>query len=452
MEKSYHLAFDLGATSGRAILGAFDGHAVDMHEISRFTYPILDIDGHLHWDLPLIHRHVTDGIRRCHEELAGRGALSSIGIDSWGCDVAFFNADGSPAGLPYCYRDPHTAGAAEAFCRRFGKERLYAATGIQFMDFNTLFQLDRIRPAAARILFMPDALAYMLTGRAITEYTVASTSQMVNLATRDLDPEILEAVGLSRDRFGAMVQPGEKIGEYGGVPVLAVAGHDTASAVIGIPAPDPDYAYLSCGTWALLGVESPRPVAGEKSLEYNFTNEGGIDGTVRLLKNICGMWIFERVRHELGHDGTDIAALAAMCDESSLNTIINPDDPAFAAPASMTGAISRYCADRGLSAPASMADYVRVIYRSLAARVAEVMEQLRRLSPRLIRRLHVIGGGSRNTRLMQMLATATGLPVVAGPAESTALGNILVQARSLNPGLDIRQTAINSTKTITYLP
>ncbi len=450
---NYHLAVDLGATSGRVMLASFDGRRVDMEEVARFHYPMLPIAGHLFWNLPLIYQNVKAAIDKTVSDLSARNEkLSSIGIDTWGCDVAYFNADGTLAGLPYCYRDTHTEGGVKRFAAKMPLENLYSRTGIQFMDFNTLFQLDTIRPKADRILFMPDALAYMLTGNAVTEFTVASTSQMLNLKTGDFDPELLEIIGLRREQFGRMVQPGEEIGKYNGVPVIAVAGHDTASAVIGIPTPDKDYAYLSCGTWALLGVESPQPNSGAKAFEYNFTNEGGIDGTTRLLKNICGMWIFERVRHESGHDDTDVAMLAEMCNNSKLDTIINPDSPAFANPESMTKAIRDYCSENDLTPPESTADYVRVIYRSLAARVSEVLGWLAEISPNEIKRLHVIGGGSRNANLMQMLATATGLPVIAGPAESTALGNVLIQLRSINPGIDIKQIAINSTETITYKP
>lgn len=453
MEKTYHIAADLGATSGRVILASYDGNKVVMDEVSRFRYPMLPIAGHLFWNLPQIYREVKDAIDTTIDRLADEGrTLSGIGIDTWGCDVAYFNADGPLAGLPYCYRDTHTEGAVNRFAEKMPLKLLYGRTGIQFMDFNTLFQLDTIRPKADRILFMPDALAYMLTGNAVTEFTVASTSQMLNLATGDFDPVLLDTIGLERSVFGPMVQPGTAIGHYRGVPVIAVAGHDTASAVVGIPTPDKRYAYLSCGTWALLGIESPTPNAGDKAFGYNFTNEGGINGTTRLLKNICGMWLFERIRHEFGQDDADVAALAAMCDDSTLDTIINPDDPAFANPPSMKTAIKDYCETRSLKAPVSLADHIRVIFRSLAARVAEVLGWLREISPESIERLHVIGGGSRNARLMQMLADKTGLPVVAGPAESTALGNVLVQLGSSDHTCDLRRIAINSTETTQYLP
>lgn len=474
MEKTYHLALDLGATSGRSVLAAFDGERVEMTELTRFHYPMLPMAGHLFWNLPLIYQEVLGALREARVQLSARGeSLTSVGIDTWGCDVAYFYADGTPAGLPYCYRDPHTSGAVGEYSRHMERGELYGRTGIQFMDFNTLFQLDTLRrngahvlDAADKILFMPDALVYMLTGRAVTEFTVASTSQMLNLATGDFDEILLRHLGLPREKFGPMVSPGTVIGPLSAevcghtgldrhVKVIAAAGHDTASAVIGIPTADDSYAYLSCGTWALLGVESPDSNSGSKALEYNFTNEGGIDGTTRLLKNICGMWIFERVREELGLRDADISELAASCLDSQCDTIINSDDPAFANPKSMVEAIKDYCSCHSLETPVTSADYIRVIYRSLARRVGEVLGWLRELSPNALTRLHVIGGGSRNAHLMQMLADETHLPVIAGPAECTALGNILVQLRGcgrVDPLTAMRAIAARSTETVTFNP
>lgn len=460
MGVTYHIAVDLGATSGRVILASFSGTKVTFKEISRFKYPMLPVGGCLFWNLPQIFLEVKTAIDSVIRDFARKEKLvSSIGIDTWGCDVAFFYKDGSLAGLPYCYRNSFTAGATARFAGEMPPEELYSRTGIQFLDFNTLFQLYCLRSlkpkllqAADHILFMPDALIYMLTGEVVTEFTVASTSQMLNINTGEFDSDLLAILGLDRHRFGRIVQPGEVAGTYRGVPVVAVASHDTASAVAGIPTPDSKYAYLSCGTWALLGVELPQPKVGPKAFRYNFTNEGGINGTTRLLKNICGMWIFERIRSEFGQDDTDINLLAALCHDSDLDTLINPDDPVFSNPESMSEAIRIYCESNSLAAPKNLADYIRVIYRSLAHRVAEVMGLLREVSREPVERLHVIGGGSRNSHLMKMLADETGLTIVAGPPECTALGNVLVQLSSLNPDVDIRDIAIKSTETITYNP
>ena len=475
MTKTYHLAVDLGATSGRTILASFDGERVDMQEIARYHYPMLPIGNHQYWNLPLIYQHIIESMKKCAEMLAEmpqKPGLKSIGIDTWGCDVAYFLKDGSIASLPYCYRDTHTEGAVDRFCKEMAKEEVYAKTGIQFMDFNTLFQLDTIRrnnpevlDNADKILFIPDALSYMLTGKAVTERTVASTSQILNPNTGELDDMLLAKVGLSRDKFGPMIEPGEEIGTLiprlakitglGEVPVVAVAGHDTASAVAAVPTPDKDYAYLSCGTWSLLGIENEGPIITEKSLEYNFTNEGGVDGTIRVLKNITGLWLFERCREEFKDAPKDIAALAALYLESDCPSIVNPDDPSFANPASMTKAIDEYCEKTGQPKPLSPSDYIRVVYRSLAHRYGAITEWLRELSPVEIKRLHVIGGGSRNAHLMQMAADELGIPVIAGPAECTALGNVLMQLRackSLSSLKEMREVAINSTETVTYTP
>ena len=475
MKKTYHLAVDLGATSGRTILASFDGKKVDMEEIARYNYPMLPIGNHQYWNLPLIYEHILESMKKCAEILGNmpeKTSLDSIGIDTWGCDVAYFHKDGSLAGLPYCYRDTHTVGAVDRFCKEMPKEDVYARTGIQFMDFNTLFQLDTIRrnnpeilDNADKILFIPDALSYMLTGKAVTERTVASTSQMLNPNTGDLDDVLLAKVGLGRDKFGPMIEPGEEIGTLiprlaeltglGEVPVMAVAGHDTASAVAAVPTPDRDFAYLSCGTWSLLGIENVGPIITDKSLEYNFTNEGGVDDTIRVLKNICGLWLFERCRAEFKDAPKDIAALAALYLESDCDSIINPDDPSFANPESMTKAIDEYCLKSNQKKPETPADYIRVVYRSLAHRYGEITQWLREISPVEIKRLHVIGGGSRNQYLMQMAADELGIPVVAGPAECTALGNVLMQLRAckqLSSLKEMREVAINTTETITYNP
>ena len=470
---SYYIAVDLGATSGRLILASFDGEKISTEELHRFKHPMLPIAGHLFWNLPGLYHEILTGLRTAAEKLNALGARAqSIGIDTWGCDVAYFHPDGTLAGLPYCYRDPHTTGAVDKFCENISKETVYGKTGIQFMDFNTLFQLHTLSNETGnalhnsdKILFIPDALAYMLTGNAVTEYTVASTSQILNPTTGRLDSDLLTQIGLSEDRFGPLVNPGHRIGTLtpavqqltglGEVPVIAVAGHDTASAVIGVPAKDEKFAYLSCGTWSLLGIETPEPIINEKGFAYNFTNEGGIDGTIRYLKNICGMWIFERARTELKDAPANVADLCALYTESAIDSTINPDDPSFANPSSMTEAICDYCSRTGQKAPETVADYVRLIFRSLALRYKEVLGWLRELSPKEINTLHVIGGGSLNAHLMQLTADELRMPVVAGPTESTALGNVLVQLRAdgrVSDLAEMRRVAVNSTETKTYLP
>ncbi len=447
MHSTYYLSIDLGATSGRTIVAKYDGERVEMSELTRFETTQIHRDGHVFWDLPHLYEEILHALQKVKAEGI---TLTSIGVDTWGCDVAFFGKDGELIGLPYCYRDPHTDGAMERyFAECMPSQELYERTGIQFMPFNTLFQLDTIRrenkdafAKADKVLFMPDAIIYMLTYEAVMEQTVASTSQMLNPQTGDLDTKILASIGMSRERFGRLVKPGERVGVLspkvqemtglGPVPVVAVGSHDTASAVAAIPAEDGNYAYLSCGTWSLLGIESPTPIINEASFRHNFTNEGGLDGTIRFLKNITGLWLMEQCRKEWteGQVPTDVNELNALCLNSSLQSLINPDDPRFAHPDSMTAAIRDYLAETGQELPQEPADYVRVIFRSLAKRYAEVVELLRAISPIDIQRLHVIGGGSKNEYLMQFAADALQIPVIAGPKEGTALGNALVQIRA----------------------
>ncbi len=465
-----YLAVDLGATSGRTVLSTFDGEKVEMREYTRFSNPQLPISGFVYWDLPHLYNEILEALRKAAQEGI---ELTSIGIDTWGCDFALFDSHGQLLSLPHCYRDPYTDGAMEHYFR-FGMPQmeLYDRTGIQFMPFNSIFQLDTQRrigckslALADKILFIPDALVYMLTGKYVCEYTVASTSQLLNASTGDIDDVLLDTLRLSRERFGKLVKPGEKIGTLspqvqtatglGAVDVVAVGSHDTASAVAAVPAHDQNYAYLSCGTWSLLGIESPKPIITWNSFQGNFTNEGGIDGTTRFLKNICGLWLFENCRKEFRNVPEKIGELSALCMTSDYAGIILPDDDSFAHPDSMCQAIREFCKRSNQPEPQTPGDFIRCIYRSLALRYRQVIETLGELSSVRIERLHVIGGGSLNPYLMQMTADCTGLPVIAGPAEGTALGNTLVQIKS-SDGIatlsEMRALVGNSVTLKTYTP
>ncbi len=474
---THYLAVDLGATSGRTVLATFDGQHILMREFTRFENPQLPLCGHIFWDIAHLYNEIIKALRKVKTEGI---ELQSIGIDTWGCDFVFFDKKGQLLGLPYCYRDAHTDGAMERFyADRMPQQEVYERTGIQFMPFNSLFQLDTLRRAgstalehADKILFIPDALIYMLTGEAVCEYTDASTSQILNPATGDLDAELLKALGLGRERFGRLVHPGDCVGTLtpqvqeatgmGAIPIIAVGSHDTASAVAAVPATDDRFAYLSCGTWSLLGVESPTPIITADSFAENFTNEGGLDGTTRFLKNITGLWIFEQCRKEwTASEGaavaipSDVNELNALCLTSTCNSLIQPDDPRFAHPASMTAAICEFLTETNQALPETPADYVRVIFRSLAARYREVIDILRRLTTVDIQRLHVIGGGSRNQYLMQFAADALGMPVIAGPQEGTALGNAMVQVRTaglVDSLQEMRAIIAQSIELKTYMP
>lgn len=435
-------AVDLGATSGRVILAAIDGDEITLEEISRFPDPIIEMQGHFYWDLPAIYKSVIEGLGA----IAARGvAIESVGIDTWGVDFAMFGRDGALLRLPYCYRDPHTDGAPEKFFERMPCKTLYEKTGIQIMNFNSVFQFDALRrngcsalEAADKILFIPDALAYMLTGNAVTEYTIASTAQMIDPRTKQWDPDIMNELGLSPEKFGRMTMSGDMIGTLtaeaqrltglGAVPVVAVASHDTGSAVAAVPAEDDDFAYLSSGTWSLMGIESKEPIIDERSFAMNFTNEGGVEGTVRVLKNICGMWLLERCRAEWPE--TSYSEIAAAAEQAEpFRSVINPDAPCFANPPSMTEAIADYCRRTGQPVPESVGQYARCIFESLALRYRQVIEMLKTQSPHPIEKLYVIGGGARNEMLNRFTADATGIPVETGSSESTALGNVMMQAK-----------------------
>lgn len=442
MSEQNFVAIDLGATSGRVILATLCDGKIEMEEIHRFPDPIIEMNGHFYWDFPAIYKSVVDGLAK----IASRGVnIAAIGIDTWGVDFVCFGKDGQMLRLPYCYRDPHTVGAPEEFFKRMQRKTLYNKTGIQIMNFNSVFQLDTLRrnkcsalECADKILFIPDALAYLLTGEMVTEYTIASTAQMIDPRTKEWDEDILQLLSLKRDNFGRMVMPSEQIGVLtqavqrmtglGAVPVVAVASHDTGSAVAAVPMEDEKSAYISSGTWSLMGIESQEPIISERSFELNFTNEGGIEGTIRVLKNICGMWLLERCRVEWPEMGYG-ELIAATEKEVPFRSLINPDAPCFANPTSMTAAITDYCRATNQPSPENIGQYVRCIFESLALRYRQVVEMLRELSPVAIERLYVIGGGARNELLNQYTANAIGIPVETGSSESTAIGNVMMQAK-----------------------
>lgn len=469
-QTSVFFAVDLGATSGRTILGYIEDGKLTQRELTRFPNRIINVGRQLYWDIYALYDEIIRGLRLCADEGI---SLTSIGIDSWGVDFVCIGSDGQILRNPRCYRDPYTDHAMDEFFKKMPRKEVYTKTGIQFMPFNSLFQLAAQRAesnsaleAADKVLFVPDALTYMLTGEAVCEYTILSTSQMLNPVTRRIDSELAGAVGLGEENFGRYVDPGQVVGMLsdevqritglGPVPVVAVAGHDTASAVAAVPALDANYAYLSCGTWSLLGIEAPEAIINDRSMEYNFTNEGGIEGTTRFLKNICGMWLLERCRGEWTDAPADVNEINRNAMEAKpMQAIINPDDPRFANPQSMVEAIRGYCKETGQHIPQDYREMARCIFESLALRYREVIGYLRELSPVEIKRLHVIGGGSRNTYLMQMTADALQMPVVTGPVEGTAIGNIMLQAKAAGLVADrfeMRSIIARSIETKTYEP
>lgn len=468
--KNNFFAVDLGATSGRTILGSIADGKLEQRELTRFPNQIIQTGGHYYWDIYALYNEIIRGLKVVAEEGI---ELTSIGIDTWGVDFVCVGQDGALLRNPYSYRDPHTFGAMEEYFQKVPKEKVYEKTGIQFMNFNSLFQLSTMRKnndsalaAAHKILFMPDALMYMLTGEAVCEYTILSTSQMLNPRTRKIDTDLLDVIGLKESQFGRYVNPSDRVGcltpevqqltGLGPVPVVAVAGHDTASAVAAVPAQTPNYAYLSCGTWSLLGIETKEAIINEKSYQYNFTNEGGIEGTTRFLKNICGMWLLERCRQEWTDAPSDVNKVNADAMEAEpFRSIINPDDPRFTNPPSMVKAIQDYCRETNQPVPDGYKQIARCIFESLALRYREVVGYLRELAPFPIEKLHVIGGGTYNKYLMQMTADSLGIPVITGPVEGTAIGNIMLQAKAAGLVTDIfqmRRIIADSIEQHTYLP
>ena len=436
------LAFDCGATSGRGVLATLSGNSLSMKEVYRFPSEMKKEGGRFYWDVQAMYRHFVT----CLEQLGAQGVkLDSIGIDTWGVDFGCVGADGSLLGLPRCYRDPYTEGVPEKVYAKVPREELYARTGIQIMNFNTIFQLyaqteagDEALEKADAILFMPDLLSFMLTGKKVCEYTDASTSGMMDQATRQFNKELLKELGMRTEMLLPIVQPGAVVGTLkpelaastglGEVPVIAVAGHDTASAIAAVPAADERFAYLSSGTWSLMGIEVPAPVINAESARLNFTNEGGIEGTTRFLKNITGMWLLEQCRQVWKAAGKDYSypQLVEMAQaEAGFAGRINPDDPRFAAPENMVKEI----ADQ-VGSDVTDAQIVSCIYHSLADRYKEVLDMLCGFAPFPIEKLHIIGGGSANALLNQWTADTLGIPVVAGPTEATAIGNVLIQAQA----------------------
>lgn len=445
MDNKYFFAVDLGATSGRTILGSLTDGRLEQRELTRFSNPIIETGGHLFWDIYHLYNEIIKGLKICGEEHL---ALESIGIDTWGVDFVCFGKDGLPLRNPYCYRDPYTDGMMDEYFKGVPKEEVYEKTGIQFMNFNSVFQLyaqyrlgDSALKSADKILFVPDALMMMLTGEAVCEYTILSTSQLLDPRTKKIDAELLDVMGLKESQFGRYVQPSDKVGVLteqvqkltglGAVPVVAVAGHDTGSAVAAVPARDENFAYLSSGTWSLMGIETKDAIINSVSYERNFTNEGGIEGTTRFLKNICGMWLYERCRKEW----KDAPESHSQLQEEAMKipafqSIINPDDQRFANPESMVDAIQGYCRETGQKVPEGYAEICRCIFDSLALRYRQVFGYLKEMAPFDIKVLHIIGGGSMNTYLNQMTADSLGVDVWAGPSECTALGNIMLQAKA----------------------
>lgn len=459
------VAVDLGASSGRVMLARYDREqrSLTLREMHRFTNCLQKIDGFDCWDIDGLEAEIRRGL----ENVCAQGiAIDSIGIDTWGVDYVLINAQGERVGLPIAYRDNRTDGVMARAQQQIGKAEIYRRSGIQFLPFNTLYQLRALVEQQADLvdkvadaLLIPDYFSYRLTGNLNWEYTNATTTQLVNINTDNWDETLLSWTGASADWFGTPTHPGNVIGHWrcpqgNAIPVVAVASHDTASAVIAAPLADKDAAYLSSGTWSLMGFESKTPCTSEEALAANITNEGGAEGRYRVLKNIMGLWLLQRVLKE--QNISDLPALIAETERlPACRSLIHPNDDRFINPDNMSAEIQAACREAGQPVPDSAADLARCIFDSLALLYADVLSELAALRGKPFSQLHIVGGGGQNQLLNQLCADACGIRVVAGPVEASTLGNIGVQLMTLDELCnvdDFRQVVTASHALTTYSP
>ncbi|MEV6237557.1 rhamnulokinase family protein [Lentzea sp. NPDC051838] len=426
-------AVDLGASSGRVVRGVITDGAVRIEEVHRFANGPVHHGDRLHWDVPGLYREVLTGLKKA-------GEIDSIGIDSWAVDYGLLDARGRLLDNPVHYRDSRTDGIKPP-------DGLYEVNGLQFQPFNTMFQLmaEPLLPQASQLLLIPDLLSYWLTGERGAEYTNATTTGLIDVRTGQWSPDLTR--NLPADLLPKLRHPGDSAGSYHGVPVTAVGSHDTASAVVAVPAENERFAYISCGTWSLVGVELSDPVLTPESQAANFTNEGGVDGTIRYLRNVMGLWLLQECLRKWD------TALDPLLREAAhvRGRLFDPNDPVFLPPGDMPTRIQQWC-----GTPMTRAEIVRSILDSLALAHADAVEDAQRLSGQEVDTVHIVGGGSHNELLCQLTADACGLPVVAGPAEATALGNVLVQARAVGAVhgtlADLRKLVRQSQPLRRYLP
>lgn len=471
-----YLAVDLGAESGRTIVGKFDGHRIDLQETHRFSKPPVRIFDTLYWDAPRLWHEIKTGIAATVQKV---GIPSHLGIDTWGVDFGLLDQRGHLLGNPVCYRDDRTDGMEEAAFAMVSKQKIYDVTGLQFLKFNSLFQLMAHArqyggqgrdpfAAASKFLFMPDLFGYFLTGAAKAEYTIASTSQMLDARSKTWASDMLGELGIPPTVLPELVETGTILGsllegvaaETGakGTQVVATAGHDTAAAFVAVPAKTDKWCFISSGTWSLLGIEAPAPIITKASFEANFTNEGGIGGTIRFLKNIMGLWLVQQCRARFVASGSqhDYAELTEMAAASpAFGPIVNPDDESFFAPTDMPAAIANFCQKTGQQVPEGEAAIVRTCLESLALCYRRTVETIESITGEKRDVIHIGGGGSLNALLCQLAADCSQRPVVAGPVEATAMGNILVQAIASGEIADLsqaREVVRSSYPTRTYTP
>lgn len=470
MSKLKMLAIDLGATSGRGIIGGFDGKKLTLEENHRFDDNSSYLAGTLHWNIADIYENIKTAIKKSPSD------ISSIGIDTWGVDYGLIGKDGRLLGLPVNYRDARTDGMIEYAEKYMSKEELYGTTGIQFLNFNTVYQLlaelrsnPKVFDSARKLLMIPDLLNYFLTGEELNEYTNATTGALVDAQTRNWATDTLNKFGIPTHIFGELVAPGSTVGrlrpdvlrEVGDISakVVTVASHDTASAIVSVPASGDDFVYISSGTWSLMGTELASPVISPKTLKYSFTNEGGAEGRICFLTNIMGLWIHTECRRDFAkQDGfkTSYDELAEMGAKSEpMRSIIDPNDVIFTPPGNMTGRIADYCRRTGQPVPESKGEFVRCVFDSLALCYRDTLRKIDDMTGKKTPFINIVGGGSKETLLCQYTADACGIPVYAGPNEATAIGNLAVQAIAAGEIKDIaqaREVVRDSFDVTEYLP
>lgn len=466
------LAFDLGASSGRAILGTFNGSRIDLKEIHRFSNDPVFINGNLHWDILRLFHEIKQGILKASIEEKN---IDAIGIDTWGVDYGLLDEKGKLLGNPYHYRDTRTEGVMDKVFEIIPKEEIFRETGIQFLWFNTIYQLysmklenSSILEKAKTFLMIPDLINYFLTGIKSTEYTNATTTQLFNTVTKQWSWKIIEKLKLPKGIFANIVNPGTIIGplteniqkelNVSAIPVVSVASHDTGSAVAAVPAEETNFAYISCGTWSLMGVELEKPIINEISMNLDITNEGGVNGTTRFLKNIMGLWLVQESKRQWEREGEKLSYsdLTQMAKEARpFENFIDPDYHEFGLPGDMPNRVRNYCRATNQTVPVTKGEVIRCITQSLALKYRYTIECLEKILDKKIDRIHIVGGGIQDKMLCQFTADATGKEVIAGPIEATAAGNIVVQAMALGAIKDLndaRKIIRNSFEMQIYKP
>lgn len=466
-----YLAADFGGGSGRVMAGTIENGKLVLEEIHRFQNRQVTIGNHLYWDFLALFQDMKEGMKKA----ASKGYnVKSIAIDTWGVDFGLIDKHGNLIGNPVCYRDSRTEGLPEEYFKSVSPQEHYKETGIQVMDINTIFQLYSLRKEnspqleiADKLLFMPDLFSYFLTGVANNEYSIASTSELVNAQTRTWSEKTIAQLQLPRHLFGEIIPAGTVRGTLkpeiaaetglGEIEVIAVGSHDTASAIFAVPSTETDKAFLSSGTWSLLGAEIADPILTEEARIYGFTNEGSTGGKIKFLQNITGLWILQRLIAEWKSRGedTDYDHIIGAAANESISTVIDVDDKRFTNPVNMENAIKEYCNEHQMQCPTTVSEFVRCVCQSLATRYQKGVEQLNKCLFSPIKQLHIIGGGSQNKLINQLTANALQIPVYAGPVEATAIGNILLQAQTtgeIESKEQLQEILFNTVTPQVYLP